>query len=106
MGNCVSLEISRDENGMHIDEANLEALQKAMQELKEKRDDLLRRVSIEEDKGLQRLALVQGWFSRVEDVEPQINDLLEARSTQTKRLCLADIVLCISYQVAIMVKRY
>ena len=69
-------------------ESNLEVLQKTMQELKEKRDDLLRRVSIEEDQGLQRLAQVQGWFSRVEGVESQVNDLLDSKSTQTKRLCL------------------
>ncbi|EOA39202.1 hypothetical protein CARUB_v10012171mg, partial [Capsella rubella] len=88
MGNCVSLEMSSDENGMHIDEANLEALQKAMQELNKRRDDLLRKVLIEEYEGLQRLGQVQGWFSKVENVESQVKDLLEARSTQTKRLCL------------------
>lgn len=37
---------------------------------------------------MQRLAQVQGWFSRVQSVESQVKDLLEARSTQTKRLCL------------------
>ncbi|KAG7591838.1 P-loop containing nucleoside triphosphate hydrolase [Arabidopsis thaliana x Arabidopsis arenosa] len=101
MGNCVSLDISCDQtlhhacgclfgdgNYIHMMEANLEALEKTMQELEERRDDLLRRVVIDEDKGLQRLAQVQGWFSRVQDVESQVKDLLEARSTQTKRLCL------------------
>ncbi|KAL1217274.1 putative disease resistance protein [Cardamine amara subsp. amara] len=101
MGNCVSLQISCDQalnqscgclfgerNYILMMESNLEVLQKTMQELKEKREDLLRRVSIEEGQGLQRLAQVQGWFSRVETVESQVNDLLEAKSTQTKRLCL------------------
>jgi disease resistance protein RPS2 len=69
-------------------EANLEALQNTMQELEERRDDLLRRVVIEEDKGLQRLAQVQGWLSRVKDVCSQVNDLLKAKSIQTERLCL------------------
>ncbi|CAF1926003.1 unnamed protein product [Brassica napus] len=77
MGNCVSLDISCDQtlnhacgclfgdgNYIHKMEANLKALEKAMQELEERRDDLLRRVVIEEDKGLQRLSQVQGWFSR------------------------------------------
>ncbi|CAG7869044.1 unnamed protein product [Brassica rapa] len=77
MGNCVSLDISCDQtlnhacgclfgdgNYIHTMEANLKALKKAMQELEERRDDLLRRVVIEEDKGLQRLSQVQGWFSR------------------------------------------
>ena len=102
MGNCVSLDVSchhqtlnhacgclfGDGNYIHMMEANLEALEKTIQELEERRDDLLRRVVIEEDKGLQRLAQVQGWFSRVQGVESQVNDLLDARSTQTKRLCL------------------
>ncbi|KAF8064789.1 hypothetical protein N665_1166s0004 [Sinapis alba] len=101
MGNCVSLDISCDQtfshacgclfgdgNYIHMMEANLKALEKTTQELEERRDDLLRRVVIEEDKGLQRLSQVQGWFSRVQCVESQVNDLLEAKSTQTKRLCL------------------
>ncbi|CAH2037450.1 unnamed protein product [Thlaspi arvense] len=89
MGNCVSLHMFGDGNRMHMMGANLEALQKAMQELKERRDDLLRRVvTEEEDEGLQRLAQVQGWFSRVEGVESKVNHLLETRSTQTKSLCL------------------
>ncbi|CAN7098590.1 unnamed protein product [Brassica rapa subsp. narinosa] len=101
MGNCVSLDISCDQtlnhacgclfgdgNYIHTMEANLKALEKAMEELEERRDDLLRRVVIEEDKGLQRLSQVQGWFSRVQCVESQVNDLLEAKSTEAKRLCL------------------
>ncbi|CAN7041290.1 unnamed protein product [Brassica oleracea var. botrytis] len=101
MGNCVSLDISCDQtlnhacgclfgdgNYIHKMEANLKALEKAMQELEERRDDLLRRVVIEEDKGLQRLSQVQGWFSRVQCVGSQVNDLLEAKSTEAKRLCL------------------
>lgn len=69
MGNCVSLDVSCDQtlhhacgclfgdgNYIHMMEANLEALEKTMQELEERRDDLLRRVVIDEDKGLQRFA--------------------------------------------------
>ncbi|XP_019084162.1 PREDICTED: probable disease resistance protein At1g15890 [Camelina sativa] len=101
MGNCLAFEIScdqvlnhacgclfGDQNYILMMEGNLEALENTMQELEAKRDDLLRRVVLEEDKGLQRLAQVQGWFSRVETVGSQVNDLLEARSAQTRRLCL------------------
>ncbi|KAG7548304.1 NB-ARC [Arabidopsis suecica] len=101
MGGCVSLQIACDQtlsrtcgclfgdgNYIHLMEANLDALQKTMQELDERRDDLLRRVSIEENQGLQRLAQVQGWFSRVEDIGSQVSDLLKEKSTETKRLCL------------------
>ncbi|CAA7061043.1 unnamed protein product, partial [Microthlaspi erraticum] len=48
----------------------------------------LRRVVIEEDNGLQRLAQVQGRCSRVEGVVSQVDDLLGARSTETRTLCL------------------
>ncbi|XP_020871029.1 probable disease resistance protein At5g43730 [Arabidopsis lyrata subsp. lyrata] len=77
-----------DRNYIHLMESNLDALETTMEELKNRRDDLLGRVSVEEDKGLQRLAQVNGWLSRVEIVESQFNDLLEARSTETGRLCL------------------
>ncbi|KAL9813048.1 putative disease resistance protein [Arabidopsis thaliana] len=77
-----------DSNYIHLMEANLDALQKTMEELKNGRDDLLARVSIEEDKGLQRLALVNGWLSRVQIVESEFKDLLEAMSIETGRLCL------------------
>lgn len=107
MGNCVSLDISCDQtlnhtcgclfgdgNYIHTMEANLKALEKAMQELEERRDDLRRRVVIEEDKGLQRLSQVQGWFSRVQCVGSQVNDLLEAKSTPKLKDCVClDIVL-------------
>ena len=60
MGNCVSLDVSchhqtlnhacgclfGDGNYIHMMEANLEALEKTIQELEERRDDLLRRVVI------------------------------------------------------------
>ncbi|KAG7536571.1 P-loop containing nucleoside triphosphate hydrolase [Arabidopsis suecica] len=77
-----------DRNYIHLMESNLDALQTTIEELKNRRDDLLGRVSIEEDKGLQRLAQVKGWLSSVESVESQFNDLLQARSTETGRLCL------------------
>ncbi|KAL1199684.1 putative disease resistance protein [Cardamine amara subsp. amara] len=77
-----------DRNYIHMMEANLDALQTAMRELMDRRDDLLGRVTIEEDKGLQRLAQIEGWLERVETVGAQVNDLVEARSTETERLCL------------------
>uniref|UniRef100_A0A178WPL3 Uncharacterized protein n=1 Tax=Arabidopsis thaliana TaxID=3702 RepID=A0A178WPL3_ARATH len=77
-----------DRNYIHKMEANLDDLHTTMEELKNGRDDLLRRVSIEEDKGLQQLAQVKGWISRVEIVESRFKDLLEDKSTETGRLCL------------------
>lgn len=81
MGNYASLQKFCDGNDMHMDETKLEALERALKELKEKREDVLRRVVTEEDEGLQRLSKVHAWLA-------QVNDLLEARSTQTKRFGL------------------
>ncbi|CAG7868063.1 unnamed protein product [Brassica rapa] len=101
MGNCFSLNFSCDKaldqtygclfgerNYIHMMEANLEALERATEKLEERRDDLLTRVSIEEDKGLQRLAQVEGWLSRVARIDSQVSDLLTTKPTETKRLCI------------------
>ncbi|KAG5392093.1 hypothetical protein IGI04_022056 [Brassica rapa subsp. trilocularis] len=101
MGGCISLDIPCDQalnqtcsclfgdrNYIHMMEANLGALETAMQKLRESRDDLLTRVSIEEDKGLQRLAQVEGWLSRVAHIDSQVSDLLKDKPTETKRLCV------------------
>ncbi|KAH0920839.1 hypothetical protein HID58_020857 [Brassica napus] len=68
--------------------ANLEALDTATRELRERRVDLSRRVSLEEDKGLERLAKVEGWLSRAESIDSEVSDLLREEPTETKRLCL------------------
>ncbi|KAG7587885.1 NB-ARC, partial [Arabidopsis suecica] len=67
---------------------NLVNLETTMGELKAKRDDLLRRVTREEDRGLQRLAEIQVWLNKVETIESRVNDLLNARNTELQRLCL------------------
>ncbi|XP_013687381.2 probable disease resistance protein At1g15890 [Brassica napus] len=101
MGGCISLDIPCDQalnqtcsclfgdrNYIHMMKANLGALETAMQKLRESRDDLLTRVSIEEDKGLVRLAQVEGWLSRVASIDSQVSDLLKDKPTETKRLCV------------------
>ncbi|CAN6930741.1 unnamed protein product [Brassica oleracea] len=59
-----------------------------MQELRERRDDLVSRVSVEEDKGLERLAQVEGWLSSVESLDSQVSILLRDKPTEINRLCL------------------
>lgn len=49
---------------------------------------MLTRVKIEEDKGLQRLAQVQGWLLRVEGIESKVNDLLNASTNEIEKLCV------------------
>nr|XP_018472705.1 PREDICTED: probable disease resistance protein At1g15890 [Raphanus sativus] len=90
MGGCCSLNFSCDKaldqtcsclfgdrNYIHMMKANLEALETTMQQLRERRDDITRRVSIEEDKGLEQLAQVKGWRSRVESIDSQVSKKLE-----------------------------
>ncbi|RID56905.1 hypothetical protein BRARA_F00321 [Brassica rapa] len=101
MGGCVSVDIPCDQvvsqtyrclfgdgNHIHMMKANLEALDTATRELRERRVDLSRRVSLEEDKGLERLAKVEGWLSRAESIDSEVSDLLREEPTETKRLCL------------------
>ncbi|ESQ46595.1 hypothetical protein EUTSA_v10000112mg [Eutrema salsugineum] len=60
---------------------NLKALETTMKELKAKWDDLSRRVTREEDKGM---------LTRTETIEREVNDLLiaTARDDELQRLCL------------------
>ncbi|KAG2302688.1 hypothetical protein Bca52824_031339 [Brassica carinata] len=59
-----------------------------MEELRARRDDLSRRVTREEDRGLQRLAEIQVWLNRVDTIENRANDLLSAKNVELQRLCL------------------
>lgn len=101
MDNCVSLSISSDQSMkkicqwldiqvgyVHNLEKNLSALEKTMEELRAKLDDLSRRVTREEDRGLQRLSEFQVWLTRVETFENEANNLLIAGNGQLQRLCL------------------
>ncbi|KAF2607784.1 hypothetical protein F2Q68_00043506 [Brassica cretica] len=101
MGGCITIEIpcdkavdqtcSRffgDRNYIHMMKANLGALETAMQKLIDKRNDLSKRVSAEESRGSERLAQVEGWFSRVARIDPQVSDLLDVKPAEINRLCL------------------
>ncbi|KAL1221256.1 putative disease resistance protein [Cardamine amara subsp. amara] len=69
-------------------ETNLVALETTIEDLKAKRDDLSRKVTREEDRGLQRLAEFQVWLNRVETVEQKVNHLLSFRDIELQRLSL------------------
>uniref|UniRef100_A0A1J3EI14 Putative disease resistance protein n=3 Tax=Noccaea caerulescens TaxID=107243 RepID=A0A1J3EI14_NOCCA len=101
MGGCVSIQIScdqlinnvcsclsRNRDYVHGLEDNLAALQRALEGIEQKREDLLRKIVVEERRGLQRLAVVQGWVSKVEEMVPRAREVLKMRSVQVKRLCL------------------
>ncbi|KAL1214779.1 putative disease resistance protein [Cardamine amara subsp. amara] len=59
-----------------------------MEVLKAKRNDLVKRVTREEDRGLQRLDEFQVWLTRVETIENRVNGLLNARNVEVQKLCL------------------
>ncbi|KAL1211007.1 putative disease resistance protein [Cardamine amara subsp. amara] len=101
MGGCFSVSLSCDqvvnqvsqwlcvrESYIHCLEENLTALEKTMDDLKAKRDDLSRKVEREEDRGLRRLTQIQVWLTWVETIDSQVNDLLSGRNTEIQRLCL------------------
>ncbi|XP_044485505.1 probable disease resistance protein At5g63020 isoform X1 [Mangifera indica] len=68
-------------------EDNLDALQTELQKLQEARNDLLRKIELVEKNGKKRTDQVQGWLSRVRDVEAEAGGLLEIRSQEIEKLC-------------------
>ncbi|KAL1214780.1 putative disease resistance protein [Cardamine amara subsp. amara] len=72
----------------HNLEKNLDDLETTIEVLKAKRNDLLKRVTREEDRGLQRLDEFQVWLTKVETIENRVNDLLNAGNVKLQRLCL------------------
>ncbi|CAH8256100.1 unnamed protein product [Arabidopsis lyrata] len=101
MGNCVSLSIPLDQSVNKVSQwleekrgythnlkKNLVALETTMEELKAKRDDLERKLTREEDRGLQRLSEFQVWLNRVAKVEDKFNTLVSDKDVEIKRLCL------------------
>ncbi|KAJ4904534.1 Disease resistance protein (NBS class) family [Raphanus sativus] len=68
---------------------NLAALQRGIEVLKAKRDDVQRRVCREEFTGRrERLSLVQVWLTNVLNAENKFNDLLSSNDIELQRLCL------------------
>ncbi|XP_010476182.1 PREDICTED: putative disease resistance protein At4g10780 [Camelina sativa] len=101
MGGCVSFQLSCDQvlnragscfcgRGNYIRnlEKNLVALEKSMEVLKARREDVLRRVLREEGKGLQRLNEVQVWLTSVQTIENHFDDLSSSKTVELQRLCL------------------
>ncbi|KAL1214781.1 putative disease resistance protein [Cardamine amara subsp. amara] len=83
---------------------NLDDLEKTMEVLKAKRDDLSRRVTRAEDRGLQRLAEVQEWITRVETIENRVNDILSAINVERQRLFFVGFALRVYYRATVMGK--
>ncbi|XVF11258.1 hypothetical protein REPUB_Repub08aG0011200 [Reevesia pubescens] len=70
-------------------EENVEALKTAQAELKDLRNDVMRRVKIAEDQHqLMLLDQVQGWLSRAETLINGADDLITESPQQIKKLCI------------------
>nr|CAN80649.1 hypothetical protein VITISV_017542 [Vitis vinifera] len=67
---------------------NLVALGTACERLREFRNDVMRRVDIAEREQMQRLDQVQGWLSRVENLETQVSQLIEDGTEEIEKKCL------------------
>ncbi|KAL6334030.1 hypothetical protein AAG906_000085 [Vitis piasezkii] len=67
---------------------NLVALGTACKRLGEFRNDVMRRVDIAEREQMQRLDQVQGWLSRVENLETQVSRLIEDGTEEIEKKCL------------------
>ncbi|GMN20037.1 hypothetical protein TIFTF001_047032, partial [Ficus carica] len=67
----------------------LDALKTAFEELTDAKNDLMRRVNIDEQQQrLKRLDKVQRWISRVEAMEAEVNELMLTSTQEVNKLCL------------------
>ena len=70
-------------------EENLKALEKAIEELIDARNDLVRRVEItEQQQQLKQLDKVRRWISRVKAMEVEVNALMLKKDQEMSKLCL------------------
>ncbi|KAK0595004.1 hypothetical protein LWI29_002497 [Acer saccharum] len=101
MGNILSISVSCDKffsdcqdcfvgRSAYVHELkdNLVALQSAAERLAEVKSDVLMKVMVAEQQKMKRLNQVQGWLSRVGDVEIEVADLIRDSSHQIEKLCL------------------
>ncbi|XP_051127533.1 probable disease resistance protein At5g63020 [Andrographis paniculata] len=67
-------------------ERNVEALENAMKQLKDIREDVTRRVVLEEERQMVRTNQVNGWLQRVEATEKSVDEFLE-KARQKRNFC-------------------
>ncbi|KAJ0098975.1 hypothetical protein Patl1_21856 [Pistacia atlantica] len=101
MGNVVSVSSSFDpflsrfldctiRRAKHVRDLkdNPEALETELQQLIQTKNDVTRRVRVDEQNQMQRMDRVQGWLQEVQHAEAQLDKLLQLKSQQTDKLCL------------------
>ncbi|KAJ0043597.1 hypothetical protein Pint_19172 [Pistacia integerrima] len=67
---------------------NLKALETELQQLIQTKNDVTRRVRVDEQNQMKRMDRVQGWLQEVQDAEAEVDELLQLKSQQTDKLCL------------------
>ncbi|KAJ0099256.1 hypothetical protein Patl1_21864 [Pistacia atlantica] len=67
---------------------NLKALDAELRQLIQTRNDVTRRVRVDEQNQMKRMDRVQGWLQEVQEAEAQVDKLLQLKSQQTDKLCL------------------
>lgn len=101
MGGCISVSVPCDQfvnqfsqwlcvrkSYIHSLPENLAALEKAMEVLKSKQDDVQRRIDREEFIGRrQKLSQVQVWLTNIATIENRFKDLFSTKEIEIKRLC-------------------
>ncbi|KAK9115665.1 hypothetical protein Sjap_014612 [Stephania japonica] len=69
-------------------EENLESLRNSMEELKNVRDEVQAKVASAQAQSMTCRPVVQGWLRRVEDIEPEISELLQKGSRLSEEGCV------------------
>ena len=69
-------------------EEKFDAVKLALEDLKDFRNDMKRKIDTFEEQRLEQLDQVRRWFSRVEDVETEASQLIKDGTTEIQKLCL------------------
>lgn len=77
----------------------IDSLSTALNELKDKRDDLKRKVERAEVEGLTCASQVKGWLQRVEDIEAESSSIIEDLE-QRRRCCVGCNACCSTYKLS------
>ncbi|KAJ4721599.1 Disease resistance protein [Melia azedarach] len=67
---------------------NLDNLETELEKLTELRNDVERKVMVDEQQGMKQLAQVDGWLSRVRNVETEAEELKQQRGREMGKLCV------------------
>uniref|UniRef100_A0A6N2MLT8 Rx N-terminal domain-containing protein n=1 Tax=Salix viminalis TaxID=40686 RepID=A0A6N2MLT8_SALVM len=92
---CISV-AARLSYALNVDK-RIDSLSTALNELKDKRDDLKRQVGRAEVEGLTCTSQVKGWLQRVEDIEAESSSVIEDLG-RGGRCCVGRNACCSSYK--------